>query len=70
MKVLDNYGCNRAKSCKYLGVSRSKLYELVEAGEFPNAYKCGNQTMIPIMDLISFRERNRILTQLAENSAA
>ncbi|MEZ6854209.1 helix-turn-helix domain-containing protein [Halodesulfovibrio aestuarii] len=70
MSELENVGCNRKKVCDYLGIGKSKYYELVDSGEFPNAYRCGNQFMVPFLDLLNFRERNRLFAPKDENKTA
>lgn len=70
MSELENVGCNRKKVCEYLGIGKSKYYDLVDAGEFPNIYRCGNQLMVPFLDLQNFRKRNRLFAPKGENEAA
>ena len=43
-------------ACRALGIGRSKLYELISAGEI-GACKLGRKTLIPRDDLTSFAAR-------------
>lgn len=65
---IKNFGMGVKKACDYLGIGRTKFYDLLEDGAFPNAYKCGTTTRIPLGDLMAYRETNKVAI-LNENSA-
>lgn len=64
---VKNFGMGVKKACIYLGIGRTKFYDLLEDGAFPNAYKCGTTTRVPLGDLMIYRERNKVVP-LDENS--
>jgi excisionase family DNA binding protein len=45
------------EACRLTGIGRSKLYELIAAGEI-DIVKVGTVTLIPIASLTSFLHRN------------
>lgn len=44
------------EACTRLGIGRSKLYELIGAGEI-RTIKIGTRTLVPVRDLEAFVER-------------
>jgi excisionase family DNA binding protein len=46
------------EACRLSGIGRSKLYELIAAGEI-EIIKIGTITLVPVASLRSFLERNR-----------
>jgi excisionase family DNA binding protein len=46
------------EACRLTGIGRSKLYELIAAGEI-KIVKIGTITLVPVASLRSFLERNR-----------
>lgn len=57
-----NFGMGVKKACIYLGIGRTKFYDLLEDGAFPNAYKCGTTTRVPLGDLLNYRKKNKYTT--------
>lgn len=43
-------------ACAQIGVGRSKLYELIGAGEI-RTFKVGTRTLVPASELVAFIER-------------
>lgn len=46
------------EACRMTGISRSKLYELIAAGEIETV-KVGRATLVPVAGLSGFIERQR-----------
>ena len=46
------------QACELIGIGRSKLYELIAAGEI-ETIKVGSATLIPVTSLASFVESRR-----------
>ncbi|MFW5497781.1 MULTISPECIES: helix-turn-helix transcriptional regulator [unclassified Maridesulfovibrio] len=42
-----------------LGCGKTKFWEMVSNGEFPNKYHVGRKVMIPESDIEAYRERNQ-----------
>jgi excisionase family DNA binding protein len=65
---IKNFGMGVKKACDYLGCSRSTFYLLLEDAQFPNAYKCGSSTLVPLGDLMAYRERNKVALSYENHS--
>lgn len=46
------------EACRLTGISRSKLYEFIKAGEI-ETFKVGNMTLIPMDGLTAFLDKRR-----------
>lgn len=46
------------EACRLTGISRSKLYELIAAGEI-DTIKIGRATLVPVTGLSAFLDRRR-----------
>ena len=44
-----------------IGCGKTKFWELISYGEFPNAYKVGRKIMVPESDVEAYRKKNRIV---------
>ncbi|BBE33311.1 helix-turn-helix domain-containing protein [Sphingosinicella microcystinivorans] len=44
------------EACRITGIGRSKLYELIKAGDIPTI-KVGSMTLVPVIGLERFLER-------------
>jgi len=44
------------EACRITGIGRSKLYELIKAGDIPTI-KVGSMTLVPVKGLEGFLER-------------
>lgn len=51
-------------ACRALGISRSKLYALVAAGELP-IKKLGRKTLVPHADLVALADRLPVISKKA-----
>lgn len=45
------------EACRITGIGRSKLYELIKAGDIPTI-KVGSMTLVPVKGLEGFLERS------------
>ncbi len=48
------------KAQTLIGCGKTKFWELVACGEFPNAYKVGRKIMVPKSDIEEFVFRSKI----------
>lgn len=58
MSETENIGMSISAACRYLGIGKTKMYDLLSCNEFPNAYKVGTSVAVPLFDLMAYRKRN------------